>query len=70
MIFFHLFFVKNIIIYILSTMIKLIEEIDFSKQLFQQPELRAYYEQAAKIIEKEQSDQLHKFKKPAFDEDL
>lgn len=63
------FLYKNIIIYT-STMIKLIEEIDFSKQLSEEPELRAYLNEAAKAVQKDQNDQIIKHKKPTFDQDL
>lgn len=43
------FLYKNIIFYT-STMIKLIEEIDFSKELSEEPELRAYLNEAAKAV--------------------
>lgn len=65
----NLFLYKNIIFYT-STMIKLIEEIDFSKQLSEEPELRAYLNEAAKAVQKDQNDQIIKHKKPTFDQDL
>ena len=50
--------------------VDLLKEIDFSKELEQEPELKNFMKEAAKIIANEESDSLSKFKKPTFDEDM
>ena len=50
--------------------IDLLKEIDFSKELEQQPEIKAFMKEAAKFVASEESESLAKFRKPTFDEDL
>lgn len=51
-------------------MIDLLKEIDFSKEMEEDSELRPFLIEAVKKIEQEEADLLRKIKKPEFDEDL
>ena len=50
--------------------VDLLKEIDFSKELTEEPELKAFMKNAVKEVVSEEHDSLIKFKKPKFDEGL
>lgn len=53
---------------IISTMIDLFKEIDFSKDIEENFELKVFIQEACKKVEQEESEHLRKIKKPELDD--